>query len=107
MEKIDLKETLELMVKNEFSNLSVTSIENKIYVHGLKDKKYSSVRQFPRTSSFEEFINEICKKCSFKYPSNYPQDGKIIEIINSLEYSFLVILLSLDGGGSRIEFVRV
>ncbi len=104
---MDLKETLELMVKNEFSNLSVTSIDNKIYLHGLKDKKYSNIEQSPRTHSFEDFIGEICKKCSFKYPYIYPQDGKIIEMVDSSEYSFLVTLLSLNGGGNRVEFARL
>lgn len=107
MEKIDLKETLELMVKNEFSNLSVTSIENLIYIQGLKDKNYSNIGQSTRTHSFEDFIDEICKKCSFKYPSNYPQDGQIIEMVDSSEYSFLVTLLSLNGDGTRVDFVRL
>lgn len=105
--KMDLRETLELMLKNEYRILSITSIENSIYLHGLKDKKYSKIEQSPRDGSFEKFIDWICEKCSFKYPSIFPQDGKIIEKVNSSEYSFLVTLLSLNRDGARVDFVRL
>jgi hypothetical protein len=105
--KLDLKETLEFMVKDNYSNLSVTSIDSSIYIHGIKGKKYSLINHLTKGSLFGNFLNEITTKCSFKYPDPNPQDGKIIERINSSECSFVVILLSLSGNGTRVDFARI
>lgn len=99
IEKIDLK------INSLIFPLHQSKIKSNFMDY--KDKKYSKIEEFPKTKSFENFINEICKKCSFKYPYIYPHDGKIIEEVNASEYSFLVTILSLNGEGARVDFVRL
>lgn len=107
VEENNLKDILELMVKENYSNLSVTSFDGLTDFLALKNQNFKTLRAPIQEFSFEEIVIEICNKCSFKYPYIYPQDGKIIWKMDNLEQTFLVNLLSLNGHGTRIEFIRV
>ncbi len=104
---ISTDEILKLMVKKNYSNFSINSVDGNNIALALKEQNFSKVDDLGESFSFEKLMEEITKLCSFSIPNKYPQDGKIIWKIGSQDYKFLVNFFTLEGNGKRLDFFQV